>query len=556
MPTTRRSKRARADTTSDTVSTQSSGVEAGSQSTAVSTRKTTRITLESANQPSTTASEIINPTDSQANARPKRIRVMTKKAASVKTAAPAKKAAPKRPATEIVPTKKAPPSRIVVRKPTTPPFEIPQSEYIVDSDVEELQLPAPGRAQQPGGPRIVIRESTVIPESHTSMYSEAGNPFDDDDVVVTSAQSIPPRSTPKSTPKRPLKRISEPPPPPLPPKAVFVKIQRDVKWFRNQYLATFKIPPPVPSRYLCRKAIPVDVTAASVDEPFDGFSLQQAVGHSYANLIDDVPLLVQKAGLEGSVALISCQVHLSKQASQRKNQDITIFNVAPRSPSSVGYIDFDSLMTQMVEAGGTEFELTLEFEFELAAPSNNDDIVVGAAPSPIYGISTPTPSAFRTPSFRSGRPGTQMPRAASAALTPNRGTSKAPSTRKSTSNTMLADLLKRHEADIEMSREQGAKLTRLLYVDLHNRWKCGLGVNCKNYRNGMANICCWRDQGDKKHHQLTNAELSMWVVAIREGRTTIENPPVAFHRKWRQEADQERQQQQETSNSGVGQPFN
>ncbi|EAQ90190.1 predicted protein [Chaetomium globosum CBS 148.51] len=452
MPTTRRSKRARADTNGDAVDPLSSGVGA----------------------------------ESLSYARPKRIRVLTKKASPIKPAArrpsTVRKAAKRHPPTKkAAPTKKTP--RIVVRNTTEIPSEMPESEY----NVEEEEEP-PARVQQ-RQPKLIIRGSSVISESQSGIDGVIVDPFNghddvDDDIVFTGAQSKP-HNPPRPTTKNDSQITTSPPerpfPPPL-PKSIFVKIQRDVKWFRSQYLSTFKILPPVPSRYLRRQAIKVE-------------------------------------------------------------SDIAMFNIAPRSPSSVSRIDFDSLMSQMIETGGTEFELTLEFEFELEPPINNDDLVVAASPTPIRGFSTPVLAPSRTSGSRPGRAGAQLPRGVSATPISNRGTPKAPSTRKSTSNTMAEEMYRRYEADIAKSRTDGVVTTRLVFDELHFRWKCDLGSKCKNFRNGAPATWCWREPGDQKHHPLTNQDLQVWATAIRDGKTTKDNPPVQFHRKWREAVEQQEQQQ-------------
>ncbi|KAH6855804.1 hypothetical protein B0I37DRAFT_389273 [Chaetomium sp. MPI-CAGE-AT-0009] len=323
MPTTRRSKRACADTNGDAVDPLSSGVEA----------------------------------ESLSNARPKRIRVLTKKASPIKLAV-------RRPSTvrkaKTAPTKKTP--RIVIRNTTEMPSEILESEYNVEEE----------------------------PPARSGIDGVIVDPFNGDDDVDDNVDDD----------------VRPPSPPPL-PKSIFVKIQRDVRWF-------------LPSRYL--------------------------------------------------------------------------------------------------QAGGTEFELTLEFEFELEPPVNNDDLVVAASPTPIRGFSTPVLPTSRPSGSRSGRAGAPLPRGVSATPISNRGTPKAPSTRKSTSNTMAEEMYRRYEADIAKSRTDGVVTTRLVFDELHFRWKCDLGSKCKNFH------------------------LQVWATAIRDGKTTKDNPPAQFYRKWREVVEQQQQQ--------------
>ncbi|EAQ89424.1 predicted protein [Chaetomium globosum CBS 148.51] len=523
MPTTRRSKRARADTNGDAVDPLSSGVEA--EPLKCATETDTRVNEEGvAHQAS-------------------RKEALYRKKGRKETLPPTKKAAP---------TKKTP--RIVVRNTTEMPSEIPESEY----NVEEAERPARVQQRQP---KLIIRGSSVISESQSGIDGVIVDPFNgdddvDDDIVFTGAQSKPhnpPRPTTKTTARLPPARQSDSPPPPPLPKSIFVKIQRDVKWFRSQYLSTFKIAPPVPSRYLRRHAIKVEVTDVEITEPFDGLHLERAAEPSYITLVEDVRLLARKAGLEGSVAHTACEVRLSKVAGPRKQSDIAMFNIAPRSPSSISRIDFDSLMSQMIEAGGTEFVLTLEFEFDLEPPVNNDDLVVAASPTPIRGFSTLVLPTSRPSRSRLGRAGAQLPRGISATPISNRGTPKAPSTRKSTSNTMAEEMYRRYEADIAKSRTEEVVNTRLVFNELHFRWKCDLGSKCKNFHNGAPATWCWREQGGQKHYPLTSQDIQVWATAIRDGKTTKDNPPVQFHRKWREvvEQQQQQQQQQAVEQSGI-----
>ncbi|KAH6855319.1 hypothetical protein B0I37DRAFT_388966 [Chaetomium sp. MPI-CAGE-AT-0009] len=215
------------------------------------------------------------------------------------------------------------------------------------------------------------------------------------------------------------------------------------------YISTFKTLPLVPSRYL------------QITEPFNRFDLERTAKPSYITL----------ARLEGLVAYTTCEVRLSKVAG--------------------------------LQARGTEFELTLEFEFELEPPVNNDDLVVAASPTPIRGFSTLVLPTSQPSGSRSGRAGAPLPRGVSTTPISNRGTPKAPSTRKLISNTIAEEIYQRYEADIAKSRTNRVVTTYLVFDELHFRWKYNLGSKYKNFRNS--------------------------ATAIRDGKTTKDNPPAYAH---------------------------
>lgn len=350
-----------------------------------------------------------------------------------------------------------------------------------------------------------------------------GSPFAHSPAEQTAVSTSPPPADPETPPPPPLALQSSPrsatPPSPkrVIPNSINVRIQRDVVWFKNLYLASLKSQPPKPRQALRQATVKINKNDEGDSLADD---LRLAVDGVVYKVVDDTVNLAKRAGIPGTVIYSHCTIRgAAIRANGRKIDDIFVDTVNALSSGGLGYPDFDRILDDFLaytSRAELTFGLYFEYEFEIQPP-------------------TPAPAAPVPPvSTALGTPYSQLLSAQAAAM-PTTTPAPAPTTgskkRKSTTNTMLAELEARNEAAVQQQASTGILEPRLLYADLSARWACRIGSKCPHYR-GQAINWCFIPEKDETHYPLTAKDLHTWVLAIKSGKATPTSPPWQITSAW------------------------
>jgi hypothetical protein len=327
------------------------------------------------------------------------------------------------------------------------------------------------------------------------------------------------------------------------PSSIRIKIRRTVKWLKSAFFASLKIQPQTPSQYLKSHTLKFEGGDEDEAELAAGTELSMAISPIYRTLFKDLAVITEKVNQKGAIHHTTGLVRaFVTSPSGRKLEDLTMFDVLPRSPTEFGFIDCHDLMQQFLSYQGktdAQLWLDLEFEFELlTTPTFALGMATLTPTQPIQGRATTPSSSLHTRLLESqatGRAG---------------GATPPPSGRKTTTNTMLTELKSREEAAAEQQRRDGLPQPRLVFTELDCMWRCKEERRCKNYRNGETFTWCFTHPGEKSHCQLSSHDLNKWALAIRASRATLTNPPVDIHRQRQATTKKEEMARQSTDLDG------